>query len=142
MFKPLSIAILAASLFASPIAFSADKTSVNISAPWEINSYDPAVSGFAFHRLQVMETLVDADTKGILISGLATEWSATEDGMSWSFTVREGVKFHNGTSRRMVRPTVKLSFNSWLSLRSTLPSHIKLVLMKSCFCLSLAANFW
>lgn len=96
MLKPLSIAILAASLFASPIAFSADKTSVKISAPWEINSYDPAVSGFAFHRLQVMETLVDADTKGVLIPGLATEWTAAEDGMSWSFTVREGVKFHNG----------------------------------------------
>ena len=98
MFKPLSIAILAASLFASPVAFSAEKTSVKLSAPWEINSYDPAVSGFAFHRLQVMETLVDANTKGVLIPGLATEWTAADDGMSWRFTVREGVKFHNGTA--------------------------------------------
>lgn len=98
MFKPLSIAILAASLFASPVAFSAEKTSVKLSAPWEINSYDPAVSGFAFHRLQVMETLVDANTKGVLIPGLATEWTVADDGMSWRFAVREGVKFHNGTA--------------------------------------------
>jgi peptide/nickel transport system substrate-binding protein len=98
MLKPLSTALLAASLLVSPIVFSAEKTSVTVSAPWEINSYDPAVSGFAFHRLQVMETLVDADTKGVLIPALATEWSAAEDGMSWSFTVREGVKFHNGTA--------------------------------------------
>ena len=98
MFKPLSTAILAASLLVSPIAFAAEKTSVTVSAPWEINSYDPAVSGFAFHRLQVMETLVDANTKGVLIPGLATEWTAAEDGMSWSLTLREGVKFHNGTA--------------------------------------------
>ncbi len=98
MFKPLSTAMLAASLLVSPISFAADKTSVSVSAPWEISSYDPAVSGFAFHRLQVMETLVDADTKGVLKPGLATEWTATEEGMSWQFTLRDGVKFHDGTA--------------------------------------------
>jgi peptide/nickel transport system substrate-binding protein len=28
---------------------------------------------------------------------LATEWNASEDGMKWDFTLRQGVKFHDGT---------------------------------------------
>ncbi|MBE9177006.1 ABC transporter substrate-binding protein [Oculatella sp. LEGE 06141] len=29
--------------------------------------------------------------------GLATEWSASDDGLTWTFTLREGVTFHDGT---------------------------------------------
>jgi peptide/nickel transport system substrate-binding protein len=28
--------------------------------------------------------------------GLATEWEMSEDGMTWTFQIREGVQFHNG----------------------------------------------
>ena len=33
-----------------------------------------------------------------VIPSLATEWSANEDLTEWTFTLREGVKFHNGAS--------------------------------------------
>lgn len=33
-----------------------------------------------------------------IIPSLATEWEATEDLMEWTFTLREGVKFHDGTT--------------------------------------------
>ena len=33
-----------------------------------------------------------------VIPTLATEWSANEDLTEWTFTLREGVKFHNGAS--------------------------------------------
>lgn len=29
--------------------------------------------------------------------GLATEWSTTDGGLTWEFTLRDGVKFHDGT---------------------------------------------
>lgn len=31
-----------------------------------------------------------------MIPGIASEWSLSEDGLAWEFTIREGVKFHNG----------------------------------------------
>ena len=83
---------------ASEFSFAEERTSVTIAAPWEITSVDPAVSGFAFQRLNVMETLVDADAKGSLRPGLATEWAASNDGLTWTFILREGVTFHDGTA--------------------------------------------
>ncbi len=31
-----------------------------------------------------------------VVPGLATEWSFTPDGLTWTFVMREGVKYHNG----------------------------------------------
>lgn len=100
MLKPLLSTLLASSLLISPfVSVSAEeKTTVTVAAPWEIASYEPSVSGFAFHRLEVMETLVGATVQGVLKPALATEWSAAEDGLSWSFTIREGVVFHDGSA--------------------------------------------
>lgn len=98
MLKTLAMTLVATGLIASQPALAADKTSLKISSPWEIASYEPSVSGFAFYRLGVMETLVDATVDGVLQPGLATEWSMAEDGLSWSFVIREGVSFHDGSS--------------------------------------------
>jgi peptide/nickel transport system substrate-binding protein len=31
-----------------------------------------------------------------LVPGVASQWSVSEDGKTWSFTIRDGVKFHDG----------------------------------------------
>lgn len=87
--------ITAAILSVSPAA--ADTKPVTIAAPWEVASYDVAVAGFAIQKLELLENLVDADENGVLEPGLATAWSASEDGLTWTFTLREGVMFHDGT---------------------------------------------
>ena len=42
------------------------------------------------------DTLVFPNHDGTLGSCLATDWEASPDGLTWTFNLREGVKFHNG----------------------------------------------
>jgi peptide/nickel transport system substrate-binding protein len=47
---------------------------------------------------QIMETLVQTEEGGLEVEpALAEEWEPSEDGTSWTFTLREGVTFHDGT---------------------------------------------
>ena len=45
---------------------------------------------------QVVESLVDFDDNINLVGELATDWSQSEDGLTWTFTLREGISFSNG----------------------------------------------
>ncbi len=48
---------------------------------------------------QIFETLVDYEPTGFkLVPKLATKWEASADGKTWTFTLRDGVKFHDGTA--------------------------------------------
>ncbi|HET9660702.1 MAG TPA: peptide ABC transporter substrate-binding protein [Thermomicrobiales bacterium] len=44
----------------------------------------------------VMEGLLGLDENLALVPTLATEYSISDDGLNYTFTLREGVKFHNG----------------------------------------------
>lgn len=46
----------------------------------------------------IFDTLVFQDTQGKFYPGLATKWDVTPDGLTFTFTLRNGVKFHDGTS--------------------------------------------
>lgn len=45
----------------------------------------------------VFSRLVRPDEHGLPSPDLATAWSASADGMTWTFTLRQGVKFHDGS---------------------------------------------
>ncbi|WP_018650911.1 ABC transporter substrate-binding protein [Actinobacillus capsulatus] len=70
-------------------------TQITVIAPWELNSLNPTQSGVIFQRMNLAETLVEANEKGELIPGLATEWKSNEDATEWTFTLRDAT-FHNG----------------------------------------------
>lgn len=72
-------------------------TLATVVAPWELNSLDPNQSGVIFQRMNLAETLVEANLQGELIPALATEWKANDTGNIWRFSLRPNVKFHNGT---------------------------------------------
>jgi peptide/nickel transport system substrate-binding protein len=44
----------------------------------------------------VCESLLEYDGNQQLIPALATEWSVSEDGLAYTFTLRQGVTYHNG----------------------------------------------
>lgn len=47
---------------------------------------------------QIFEGLVGIEEGGSALEPeLATDWQSSEDGRTWTFTLREGVKFHDGT---------------------------------------------
>jgi peptide/nickel transport system substrate-binding protein len=65
----------------------------------EKQSMDPAdmhSGDDAYHTFAVYNRLVDVDDNFKVLPELATEWSVSADGLTWTFKLRDGVKFHSG----------------------------------------------
>jgi peptide/nickel transport system substrate-binding protein len=45
----------------------------------------------------MVETLVKVNEKGAVDPLLATKWESSSDGLTWTFTLRQGIKFQDGT---------------------------------------------
>lgn len=93
--SPLLALMLAA--VAAPASAVPERVAALV-APFEIKGTDPTLSGDIFLKMSIVETLVNADTAGQPLPGLATSWSVSDDGLLWRFTLRPGVKFHDGSA--------------------------------------------
>lgn len=61
---------------------------------------------------QIYDRLIDsAPGKTDLVPALATEWNTPDDGKTWRLTLREGVKFHDGTDFNA--EAVRFNVNRW-----------------------------
>lgn len=67
----------------------------------------------------VVETLVRVDPDGKVQPLLASSWDTSPDGMSWTFTLRSGVKFSDGESFNAA--AVKTSLDRVLARGNTCP---------------------
>ena len=68
---------------------------------------------------QVYETLIDIDPDtGGAVAGLAEAWTESPDGLRYTFTLRQGVLFHDGTE--LSAKAVVANFNRWENLSATL----------------------
>ena len=47
--------------------------------------------------IMTQNRLVRKDLKGVTSAELATDWSANADATEWTFNLRKGVKFHDGS---------------------------------------------
>lgn len=91
--------------------------------------------------VNIFETLVNfKDEKTEVEPGLATSWSTSKDGLSWTFKLRKDVKFHDGTpfnaeavvvnfERQMFEnnPYHKGPFEYWASMFGGFPGIVKKV---------------
>ncbi|MET4706272.1 ABC transporter substrate-binding protein [Endozoicomonas lisbonensis] len=68
-----------------------------IGAPFEYTSQDLSKDGYIFSRFQVTETLVEIQPDGSIQPKLATHWQTSDDRLTWRFTLRPDVLFHDGT---------------------------------------------
>ena len=61
---------------------------------------DPHVGGNYPQALigsQIIESLVSRNTEGEIVPWLASEWSASDDGLTWDFMLDDGATFSDGT---------------------------------------------
>lgn len=80
-------------------------------------------------NLHIFETLIFYDKDLKSIPGLATEWTLADDGITWTFKLREGVIFHNGnpftaddvvfTFNRIMKSETLTAFKGYLATVDT-----------------------
>ena len=73
------------------------ETVLRVGSPWGPKTLDVHKSGYAFLRLGITETLVGVDENVKLVPSLARSWDVSDDHKTWTFNLREDVRFHNGT---------------------------------------------
>ena len=67
---------------------------------------------------QMFEGLVTLEPGGTEpVPGLATDWEISEDGLQYTFTLQEGVKFHDGTDFNA--EAVCFNFDRWYNFEGT-----------------------
>ena len=76
-------------------------------------------------RYGIGETLVKFDEKGEIVPCLAESWENSQDKLTWTFKIREGVKFSNGEEMtpELVKASLERTFslsNRWQSFRAAL----------------------
>src|SRR5690554_1058756 len=75
--------------------------SLTVAITAEPPGWDPSASTsqeiprVVYHN--VLEGLVRFDRTGEIVPALATEWTTSDDGLTWTFTLRDGVLFHDGS---------------------------------------------
>src|SRR3954462_14680815 len=84
--------------------------------------FDPADTHAIISPYMILYALHDAMVKpmpGTLQApSLAESWQASEDGLTWDFTIRDRAKFHNGTP--VTAEDVKFSFERYRGANNTL----------------------
>lgn len=78
---------------------SEDKSSVVVGVQQDIDSLDPhkaTAAGTKEILFNIFEGLVKPDANGNLMNAVASDYTISEDGLVYTFTLRDGVKFHNG----------------------------------------------
>ncbi len=98
----IAASMAARQMFMSPeaaLAMQASGGQLIVGKPYELSSFDVTTAAdqtaWEIHAL-VYEPLVFLDGEFNPIPGLAESWTVSEDNLTYTFKIREGVTFHNG----------------------------------------------
>lgn len=78
---------------------SEDKDEIVVGIQQDLDSLDPHLATAAGTKevlFNIYEGLVKVNEQGELVPAVASEYKISEDGSKYTFTLRDGVKFHNG----------------------------------------------
>ena len=104
--KKVLLTLVCAALTIALGACSGDKagkksSQITIGIPQDVDSLDPhkaVAAGTKEVLFNVFEGLVKPDSEGNLNDAVAESHTISEDGKVYTFTLRDGVKFHDGTT--------------------------------------------
>lgn len=99
----------------------ADGNTMTIGVTSFADTLEPTEQYFSWviSRYGVGQGLTKFDEEGNMVPCLATEWTNSEDGKTWTFTIREGVKFSNGND--MTPELVKASLERTMEMSNRVP---------------------
>ena len=131
-----AITLVAGSIALVPGAWAATEPQVGgalvYAAGADPDSLDPANTdsnpGEAIGRM-MNNFLVKFDAKLQIRPDLATSWAQSKDGLTWTFTLRKGVKFHDGTPFNA--EAVKYNFERFLGPEKPLKAGLHTPIIKS-----------
>ena len=119
----LTIAALAFSVTLAPVVANAN-TAIVIGQQQEPTSLDPTADATAsidgMLTQNVFESLTTVDEAGKVLPMLAESWTISDDGLTYTFKLVEGAKFHDGTT--FDAEDVKFSFDRAMAEDSVNPS--------------------
>ncbi|MBI9110225.1 ABC transporter substrate-binding protein [Maridesulfovibrio ferrireducens] len=75
----------------------ADGGTLRVGSPWGPKTLDVHKSGYVFQRIGITESMLGVDFNLKFTPLLAEKWSISDDKLTWTFNLRKGVKFHDGT---------------------------------------------
>ncbi|HSJ57061.1 MAG TPA: ABC transporter substrate-binding protein [Anaerolineae bacterium] len=83
---------------AEPAPGEAEPVTLRIGTTYIWDTANPAIGWYNYAlRYLLYDTLVEEQGISNLQPGLAESWDVSEDGLVWTFKIREGVTFHDGT---------------------------------------------
>ena len=96
------VAVFGAALSAGPASAQKQGGSITVGLELDIPGFDPLKVGVydtaaLTAASAIFETLTTLDDKGKAQPRLALSWEPSEDFKTWTFKLRPGVKFHDGT---------------------------------------------
>jgi peptide/nickel transport system substrate-binding protein len=98
----VGLALVASPWLASPAVAQKQGGSITVGLEFDIPGFDPLKIGVydtaaLTAASSIFDTLTYLDDKGVAQPKLALSWSSSEDFKTWTFKLRSGVKFHDGT---------------------------------------------
>ena len=97
--KVLAVALACTMTFSmATITHAADAKEITIGVTSFADTLEPTEQYFSWvvSRYAIGECLTKFDENGEIVPCLAESWENSEDGKTWTFKIREGVKFSNG----------------------------------------------
>lgn len=104
MLRKLVLLTTLLALLVTPIGlFAQDASVLRVASTATVTTWDPSLSFSteALYMANIYEPLLWVNAPGAeeaFSPALATDWETSEDGLTWTFHLREGVKFHDGAS--------------------------------------------